>query len=263
MRAMTLDQVVRRAIMEMGYTIHLYPYFYNYAVHGLSEMQMDSIGSLKQSKLPTATAATSIDPAYVVGVKYLNGGHLIDIPEGPSLAVEAFRTKDVAATGQDFLFTFSSGQITVRRTDITKSATVDYATAAEYEYNDYNLNEHGEHVGRLFGSVHPVSQEFKYLHDTKELFIANIGGKEAYLLYLDNDTSLSPATVVNPIAVEALTQYIKFRHFDGKRSAQVVEKQLARRDWENAHRVMRARKYQLSVEDILQSFKRNYGLAIK
>jgi hypothetical protein len=167
------------------------------------------------------------------------------------------------SSGSDFLFTFADTQITVKRLDVTKGVRASMTIGNEYEYNGFNFNVHGEPKGRLFGNPGGNSCVWQYDKSASQLAVANASSMDLHLVYLDISEEKTPSTVVDPLAVEALTQYIRFRHMDGKRSIQVNDKAQARRDWQNAYRLLRARKYQLSVEDILQSYKQSYGLAIK
>jgi len=224
---MTIDQIVRRTIMEMGYTIHQYPFFYNLAIHGLQEMEIDTLGTIREVKLPQASASLDFKLGMFVGVRYLNGGHFIAVPENDSLSLERLSTAPVSTSGNDFLYSFSNnGYVTVRRTDETKAVRAGMTIGNEYEYNGFNFNIHGEPKGRLFGAAAGNPTQFRYSFATKQL-------------------------------------YIKAKYLEGKRSVGVADKQLATREWQNAHRVMRARRFQLTKEDILQSFKASYGLAIK
>jgi hypothetical protein len=250
--------------MEMGYTIHQYPFFYNLAIHGLQEMEIDTLGTIREVKLPQASASLDFKLGMFVGVRYLNGGHFIAVPENDSLSLERLSTAPVSTSGNDFLYSFSNnGYVTVRRTDETKAVRAGMTIGNEYEYNGFNFNIHGEPKGRLFGAAAGNPTQFRYSFATKQLAVVNAADKDVYLTYLSDADEKAPATVVNPIAVEALTAYIKAKYLEGKRSVGVSDKQLATREWQNAHRVMRARRFQLTKEDILQSFKASYGLAIK
>lgn len=261
---MTIDQVVRRALLETGYTIHMYPYFYNYAMHGLQEMEIDTIGNIKELKLPVSTAYTGINPAYVIDVKTINGLQHVPIASTSSISKEAFNQATADSSGKDFRFTFEDGQITVKRAVLSHSTRSAITIGNEYEYNGYNFNVHGEPKGRLFGKPAGNTTVWQYDEANKQLYIANATNvSDLYLLYMDGSTEKTPSTVVTPIAVEALTQYIRFRHMDAKRSVPAMDKQLARKDYQNAFRLMRSRKYQLTPEDIKDSLKRSYGLAPK
>jgi hypothetical protein len=261
---MTIDQIVRRTIMEMGFTIHQYVFFYNLALHGLDEMEIDTIGNIKETKLPTSTAHLNMSLGMFIGVRYLNGGHYVHIPENYDLSIERMNTAPVSASGNDFLFTFDdNGYIVVRRTDETKAVRAGMTIGNEYEYNGFNFNIHGEPKGRLFGAAAGNPTQYRYDYATGQLAVSNCSDKDLYITYLDGSSEKTPATAVNPIAVEALTNYIKYKYLEGKRSVLVSDKQFAQREWQNAYRVLRARKFQLSKEDILQSFKTSYGLAIK
>ena len=261
---MTIDQVVRRALLETGYTIHMYPYFYNYAMHGLQEMEIDTIGNVKELKLPVSTTYTGINPAYVIDVKTINGLQHVPIASTSSISKEAFNQATADSSGKDFRFTFEDGQITVKRAVLSHSTRSAITIGNEYEYNGYNFNVHGEPKGRLFGKPAGNTTVWQYDEANKQLYIANATNvSDLYLLYMDGSTEKTPSTVVAPIAVEALTQYIRFRHMDAKRSVPAMDKQLARKDYQNAFRLMRSRKYQLTPEDIKDSLKRSYGLAPK
>ena len=261
---MTIDQVVRRALLETGYTIHMYPYFYNYAMHGLQEMEIDTIGNVKELKLPVSTNYTGINPAYVIDVKTINGLQHVPIASTSSISKEAFNQATADSSGKDFRFTFEDGQITVKRAVLSHSTRSAITIGNEYEYNGYNFNVHGEPKGRLFGKPAGNTTVWQYDEANKQLYIANATNvSDLYLLYMDGSTEKTPSTVVAPIAVEALTQYIRFRHMDAKRSVPAMDKQLARKDYQNAFRLMRSRKYQLTPEDIKDSLKRSYGLAPK
>ncbi len=250
--------------MEMGYTIHQYPFFYNLAIHGLQEMEIDTLGTIREVKLPQASASLDFKLGMFVGVRYLNGGHFIAVPENDSLSLERLSTAPVSTSGNDFLYSFSNnGYVTVRRTDETKAVRAGMTIVNEYEYHGFTFNIHGEPKGRLFGAAAGNPTQFRYSFATKQLAVVNAADKDVYLTYLSDADEKTPATVVNPIAVEALTAYIKAKYLEGKRSVGVADKQLATREWQNAHRVMRARRFQLTKEDILQSFKASYGLAIK
>jgi len=250
--------------MEMGYTIHQYPFFYNLAIHGLQEMEIDTLGTIREVKLPQASASLDFKLGMFVGVRYLNGGHFIAVPENDSLSLERLSTAPVSTSGNDFLYSFSNnGYVTVRRTDETKAVRAGMTIGNEYEYNGFNFNIHGEPKGRLFGAAAGNPTQFRDSFATKQLAVVNAADKDVYLTYLSDADEKTPATVVNPIAVEALTAYIKAKYLEGKRSVGVADKQLATKEWQNAHRVMRARRFQLTKEDILQSFKASYGLAIK
>lgn len=260
---MTIDQVVRRALLETGYTIHMYPYFYNYAMHGLQEMEIDTIGNIKELELPSTTSYSNVNIGVIIDVKHLNGGHYQPIPKSEDLSFASFNAATSQTTGSDFLFTFSDTQINVKRLDVTKGVKASLTIGNEYEYNGFNFNVHGEPKGRLFGNASGNSCVWQYDPSASQLAVANASNKDLHIVYLDISNEKAPSSVVNPLAVEALTQYIRFRHMDGKRSVQVNDKMQARRDWQNAYRLLRARKYQLSVEDILQSYKKSYGLAPK
>jgi len=261
---MTIDQVVRRALLETGYTIHMYPYFYNYAMHGLQEMEIDTIGNLKETKLPVSTSYANINPAYIVDVRTINGMQYVPVASTNSISQEAFNLATATSSGKDFRFTFEDSQITVKRAELSHSTRSSITIGNEYEYNGYNFNVHGEPKGRLFGKPAGNSTVWQYNEATKQLFIANATNvSDLYLVYMDASDEKTPSTVVMPIAVEALTQYIRFRHMDAKRSVPAMDKQLARKDYQNAYRLLRSRKYQLTPEDIKDSLKRSYGLAPK
>jgi len=261
---MTIDQIVRRTILEMGYTIHQYPFFYNLAIHGLQEMEIDTIGNVSEVKLPKSSGSVDFNMGMFVGVRYLNGGHFISVPENDSLSLDILSTAPVSTSGNDFLYSFgSNGYVTVRRTDETKAVRAGMTIGNEYEYNGFNFNIHGEPKGRLFGAAAGNPTQFRYSFANKQLAVVNAADKDVYLTFLSASDEKTPATVINPIAVEALTAYIKAKYLEGKRSVGVADKQLANREFQNAHRVMRARRFQLTKEDILQSFKTSYGLAIK
>ena len=263
---MTIDQIVRRAIFEMGYTIHQYAYFYNLAIHALQEMQIDTIGNIKEIELSSETKSydEEISIAAIVGVKYKTGSRLVPIHEASSISIEALSTADEDVNGGDLLFDFSDPTlVAVKRTSLSKGAKAGLAIGNEYEYNGFNFNVHGEPKGRLFGSANGNPQAYKFDIYTQRLAVVSASSYDLYLLYLSGNEEFAPVTVVPAISAEAITAYIKYNYINGKRSVSVADKQLAKREYDVATRLMRARRFQLSKESILQSLKSSYGLAPK
>jgi hypothetical protein len=263
---MTIDQIVRRAIFEMGYTIHQYTYFYNLAIHALQEMQIDTIGNVKELELTQEPKSydEEISIAEVIGVKYSAGSRLVSIHQSGSISIEAMSNAAEDAAGTDLLYDFSDPTVVgFKKVALSKGAKAGLAIGNEYEYNGFNFNVHGEPKGRLFGSSNGNPQAYKFDIYTQKLAVVSASSYQLYLVYLSGNDEFSPVTVVPAIASEVITTYIKYNFINGKRSASVADKQLAKREHELANRIFRARRFQLSKEAILQSLKSSYGLAPK
>lgn len=266
MKTVTLNHIVRNTLMDMQFPLHYYVRFLHYGIQCLEELNYDfplgdtgsvsanytgaTASNVKSIELDVTSYMRAILPGDcvdIVDVSAKYGEHVLPLRLDPSLnLVQKYDAQGnkVAYADQD---------------NITYDLDLVYTTTSHFGH----VNEYGEHVGRAYGIVGQQSQSYNVDREAGELVFNNaMEVNKVTLTYITDGVSTTEANVVHPYAQDVIKKYIMYqKHYHTNTSFNKVG--LAKQDFVNAKRKLRARLNSLSYADIIASLRTGIHGSIK
>jgi hypothetical protein len=248
MKFTTIDKIVRSVLIQKRCPLHYYLEYAKYALDCLRELTFDSLK--------------------VVNTKVLavnENGYYVDLPcdyvdwTKVGFKIGQFVQPITQRESINRLHNFNShGQI-INYGDPSR-AILDFPFWPGY-WMFQNIDDLGENIGRLYGYNTGISNNsFKIIPERGQIqFTESIESNLIVLEYISDGQTSDNATQVTPYAQACIEAYIRWRSSpssDIDRSPEAVA-------YVNARRILRARKDELTLEQIRQILYYNYKLSQK
>lgn len=252
MKLYTLDKVVRNALSDRGYTMHWYLQFLSYAVNGYRELTFDTLQSIKSVRLPiNSYKAATLPTDYVDYVRVGNEYGQYISPFGQRR--DSFNR----------LNKFDDNGDKISYGDIQAANGILPNNWEGFWYTNY-INDKGEHLGRIFNNLPGFRDSFVILPERDEIQLdVSYTGTEIVMDYISDGTSTTASNSVHPYAIETLKAYIFWKHKEHGRQYNLSEREMAKQEYYNNLRLLRARMTGMDIIDIRRSLDSGYGATIR
>ena len=235
----TLDEIIQNLLIDEGKNSEAeYLRYFNIALRGLKELNMDAGKDIKSIEL-TVLSNGSVDfPADYVG--YTKLGRIDSDGRVHVLGVDRRRVRKT---------TFQSTSI------INSTDSDDYFIFKNFMFNG--------NLGSIYGIGGGNNAVGYYTEDRKNnrfIFNGGLKGKRIVLEYITDGSSDEPNGEINvdPYLEEALMAFIYWRSIQRKRGIQQFEKESARREYYNEKRLAVARLNKFTKEEALQTTRKAF-----
>jgi hypothetical protein len=229
----SVDNIVKSALAELGLPVHYYMQFMHYAVDFLgNELYLDTAGSVKTTKITiNSTLINTLPSDYIdyVRVGMNRGKYIVPIPRRPTL-MEV--NEELDTTNLDIIVPFDG-----------------------YYWANY-INSYAEHYGKFYGTDSDGGDHFNIVGNKIVFGYAFNENDTVYLQYLSNSTVTS-TTLVHPYYESAMIGYIHWKFSEWNKADNMSTKERAKRAYMSEYRKARARRYQLTPEEIVLLLRRN------
>lgn len=251
MKTYTLDNLVRQTLASRGYPIHWYIQFLHYGVQAVRELNFDVLQSVKSVRLPVNSYKAVTLPCDFVD--YIRVGTEI------GQYVLPWAERD----GMNRLNKFDTNGNKIPYGDIEATNGLLPNNWEGFWYTNY-INDKGEHLGRIFNNKPSFRNSFVLLRERGEMQLdTDVDNSEIVLDYITDGTSVTSVNAVHPYASAAIEAYIVWKMKDHSRAFNLSERQLAKDEYYNQQRILRARMNNMDIQDIERSLGRNYGPTIR
>ena len=253
MYLVTIDSIVRSALISQGLSIHYYYQFFHYAHKCFRELLMDTLKTVQVVEL-TVTPGNSVkvpnDFIDWIKVGYKRGQFVKELGQRDTLA----RVPNRDANGNEISYP-----------DIDRSVGK-YADVWSGYYLFVNGNDNGEHLGKIYGHGNgTMENSFKFIPERKEirLDVSFQPGDKIILEYVGYGLTPNTTTSVTPYAQDTIENYIIWKYKSSLRTLPAVEKQLAQQEFYNSLRILRGRLNEATITDIVRASRKYYRATIK
>lgn len=253
MNVISLDSIVKNILMKRAYPLHYYIQFLIPAKDCLRELNFD---------LPIDTLRYKVLP--------LNDNHAIELPgdyadwAGVYVRRDQYMTPLVEDNSLDLIPNYDSNFVIQ-----PYSQGVATQTQSQNQINQYvgglssywwmvNWDSFGENLGRQFGGIGVYSDTFRENRARNEIKInENLCITEAVLEYIGNGLDADSATRINAYAQAAIEAFCMWQFKENNRTYSESEAQVAKRDYEQQHDILRARLSDLTLDRFKRVVQRN------
>lgn len=234
MKYTTLHKVITGYLLQRRYPIHFYVEFLIYAQRCFQEIHYDTLGNVRTKKLPiNEYGAVTLPCDFMDWCK-------IGVPNGQFVKPLANRP------GLSRLNNFDSNGTKIAYPEVNNVFNGIYGG-----WNTVRYNDQLESVGRNYGSRGNQLNTFKVLLDRNEIQVnIDIQANEIVLEYISDGQESDNATKITPYAISTLEAYINWKMKENGRSYSEYERTRAQRQFDQQHRILRARMNPLSIADI-------------
>lgn len=253
MYLVTIDSIVRSALLSQGLSIHYYYQFFHYAHKCFRELLMDTLRTIQTVELTVGDAnAIKVPADFIDWVKvgYKRGQFVKELGQRDTIA----RVPNRDANGNEIAYA-----------DVERSVGK-YADVWSGYYLFVNGNDNGEHLGKIFGHGNGTMQNsFKFVPERGEirLDVSFQKGDKILVEYIGYGQASNTTTRVTAYAQDTIENYIVWKYKQSLRNATIADKQLAQQDFYNSLRILRGRLSEVSITDIIRSSRKNYRATIK
>ena len=252
MKTYTLDNVVRNALSEKQYPMHFYLQFLQFAIDAMRELSFDVLKNAKSVRLAVNSyKAAKLPCDYVdyIRVGTESGQYLIPMGE--------------KRDSYNRLNKVDSSGVKIPYGDIEASSGFLPNNWEGFWYTNY-INDKGEHLGRIFNNFPSYRESFVILRERDEIqFDVSVAGTSVTMDYISDGMSTDSCSMVHPYAMDTIKKYIFWRYKESGRHYNLNERQIAKQEYYNAERILRARMNSVDVIDIQRVMRRSYGPTIK
>ncbi len=242
MRWVTLDKIVRSALFQRGYPIHYYALFLKLGADGFRELSMDSLRLINTVKIPVTSykaAPLPCDFLDYVKIGIAQAGYVQ--PLVYSEALNRLPNYD------------SQGNIIVYPDIFQSEATNGNVNGVGFlGYNWVTWNEYNEPTGRLYGlGTFPGPNGFKVLPERDIIQLDdNSVATNIILEYISDGQCCDSCSRITSYAQAAIEAYIFWKYKEFNRYYSNADRQLARQEFINQHRILRGRKDDMTIDTI-------------
>jgi hypothetical protein len=246
----TLDSIVRSALMDLGENESRYEQFRHWAIAGYREFHFDLAQEIKTVKLTlSAWKAVELPIDYVDWVKigYVN------------------------SAGAIVLFTHDD-RINIHHEDedgypedVTSTETLPEPTdsLSDQQMPFWGFGGEGD-AGKLFGLVSKSNGAgyYKFNPQRREIqFAPSIKSDTVvYLEYISDGINPCESTVVNLMAARLIQLFIHWQRVKFAKSSNMAQIAMAKQDYQNEYNRVQDRLCKITVEDVLECARNGYRL---
>lgn len=239
----TLDKIVRTALMKKSYPLHYYVSFLVYAKECLKELTIDDLKVFNTKILPVNSYNAVEIPAdyldYVV-VGVMTGQGIRPLVESNHLNQlnnfdDNYNIKEWTGSAQE-----------------GNSSLIYYGGFPFSQWFTTHWNFYGENIGRYFGNRGGYSDTFTISKIRNQIQLnEHLAGLEnIYLQYASDGSDSGSATTIDPQAELTIQSYILWQHKEQNRTYSQSERMLAKQEYIDQRRILRARKSDLNLQTL-------------
>ncbi len=244
----TLDQVVKSALMDIGASMERYEQFRHWVIDGYLDFHLDLAQEVKTAYLPL-TAWKSIE----LPLDYVDFVQIGVVVNGE---IRVFTNDERIALPDQNLLESDPPEPT------EEEIVPDPSNPNKYYF--YNWNSRGEDPGQLYGltvkgngvgyfKMNPERREIQFSPRVK-------GDTSIYLEYISDGINPSEKTVVNIYAAKLLKLYAHWQRHKYSKSSNQAEKKEAKDDYWNEYYKVQNRIQKVSAADVLEVMRDSYRL---
>jgi hypothetical protein len=250
MKYTSIDTIVRSVLLQQGKPLHFYIDCLIYGRECLRELYFDDLQVINTVLLDVHTTGNYIDlPCdFVDWVKVgIRVGQMVK-PLVQDQSINPLHNYN------------SSGAIVDYVQSPPDATNLLYTFPISLFWGTTTINEYGESIGRLFGwGAGYESDTFKYLPERNQIQLnESLAVDKIVLEYIGNGMSCDAATQVDVYAMQTITDYIKWQLKENSRSYSDGEKERLRQIYLGQRIILRARKDELTINDMKRIDQRNY-----
>jgi len=251
MKVYTLNKLVRGVLASRNYPMHWYLQFLHYGVQALRELNFDVLQNVKSVRLPVNSYKAAILP-----VDYVDS---IRIGDEYGQYIQPWGEKE----GFNRLNKFDSQGNKIPYGDIETSNGILPNNWEGFWYTNY-INDKGEHLGRIFNNKPAFRNSFQILRERNEVQL-DVSYKGSFITmdYITDGITIDASNNVHPYAAAAIEAYIIWKMKEHGRQYNISERQLAKDEFYNQNRILRARMNDVDTIDIQRPLAKNYGPTIR
>lgn len=254
MQLATLDQIIRRTLLEKGLPIHYYSELMYHQSSAIRELSKDTLQIVNSANLPIDDyGAIDLPQDFVddIGVSLPFGGILqMPIPKKNSITPIRIHSAETGA-----FVPYPTNNV---NTNNLQANTI-------YGYNPgafwfWNINDWGEPTGRYFGANGGATNGYKVIRERRQIQLIGLPDTlSVVLLYISNGQSIDNATQIDWRAMKAIQSYSDWQR--SPRAAMKDSPEAA--TWYNERRLCRASMDDITITDIVNTIREKYTAAIK
>lgn len=248
---LTLDQIVRSAIMDIGASMNRYEQFKHFAIEGYRDFHLELAQEVKTVRLPlTAWKSVELPVDYVdwvmIGYEMNNN-------------IQVFLHDERIP-----LPTIDEDEDGVLDAPVATQATPVEQVPGGVPYYFYNHTKFGEDTGELYGLTTKFNGigYYKFNPERREIqFDAAINADTTiYLEYISDGYNPTEATVVNVQAAKLVKSYIHMCRHKYAKSSTGQDKKMSEDDYYREFRRVQDRLQPITVADVLECARDGYKL---
>jgi len=247
----TLDQIIRRTLLENGYPIHYYAEYLFHASTCLRELTIDTLQIVNTADLAlNSYNAAKLPIGYqdYVSVTIPIGGVLRPIAEKKSL--NPLRQRDsngnfVAYTGFD---------------DLTSPSQTIYGISSQWVWY-WNFNSYGEPTGGYYGANGSDNRNgFEIFKQRREIQLTQqFGSPNIIMIYISDGQNVDAASQIDAAAFTTIQAFINWKRSPNANNDYSPEA----RTFYNRKTMLKARLSDATLPNIREVLYRNYTASIK
>lgn len=247
----TLDKIVRQVLAEREYPIHFYLQFLTYGVSALRELNFDTLQSVKSVRLPVNSYKAATLPCNFVD--YIRVGNELGQYIDPFGEKESFnRLNKFDAQGNKIPYP-----------DVESQNNYIPANYDGLWYSTY-ATDRGELRGGIYNARPTFRNSFLIIKERNEIQLdVNFKGTEITMDYITDGLSVDASNAIHPYATEAIKAYIVWKMKENGRHYSMGERQVAKDEYYNQLRILRARMNEMDTISIERSLANWYGPTIR
>jgi hypothetical protein len=247
----TMDEIVRRGLLENNLSIHFYSEFLYHGCTCVRELNYDTLQIVNTVNLPTndyAAADLPDDFDDDIAVCIASADRLLHLPKQESLnPIRIHSTTDGAFVPY------------INQDTDNGVPNVFYGFASGYNYY-WNVNDYAEFTGRRFGAHGGISQGYKIIRERRQIQMTdNFINSNIILMYISNGQSVNNATQIDYKAFQTIRSYQDWMRSPNKNNENSPEG----RKYLNQKRLLKARLNDLTKVDIQNIVRLAYTAGIK
>ena len=239
----SLDQIVRSVLLKQSKPIHYYVEYLTYACAGLKKLNTHSLKNINSKKLPVNS-----HKAVPIPIDYIDW-----VRVGFGVADKVRPMIYDNTLNRLYNFDETTGRKIPYENTLQDGTEIEVAEWADYESQE-----------PLFG--HDVSRDdyrfkvFKERGNDGEIQLSPDYPFDFIVLdYISDGLGPDAATQVDPLASEAIEKFILWQCALHKRNATETERQATEKRFHDEHRLLRAAKNDLNLQEVIHAVRSGYS----
>lgn len=244
MKNYTINEVVRRSLGLHGLSNHYYMDFLQIALQGARKINLETMPNVKAVSLPIGSGDTVDLPDDCIDVLTVG----VEIGDKVRPFGKNYSLNDRDNSDEPF-------------GEIDASGLNSGAFQAEF-YNNY-FSKYGDILGKMYGLGVSWTDEYRVLRSQGKIRISNkTDASTVHLTYVAEPETLNGETLVHPYAEQTLIDYIawQYSNYRDKNRFDTAQK---RKDFYNSYRILRAKRWNLTVTDLKRVMRKNNKMSPK
>jgi len=247
----TMDEIVRRGLLDNSLPIHFYAEFLYHGCTCIRELNYDTLQIVNTVNLPTndyAAADLPDDFDDDIAVCVPSADRLLHLPKQENLNPIRIHS---TVTGEFVPY--------VNQDTSNGNPNVFYGFATGYNYY-WNVNDYAEFTGRRFGAHGGIAQGYKVVKERRQIQMSdNFINNNIILMYISNGQSANSATQIDYKAFQTIRDFQDWQRSPNKGNDNSPEG----RKFYNSKRLLKARLNDLTKTDVQNLIRLAYTAGIK